>query len=253
MSVPPLVAVAHGSRDPRSAATVRELGRAVADRLQGTEVRVAFLDLSAPPVDEVLGELHAAGHREVVVVPLLLGSAYHARVDLPQLVAEATARLPMLRVSVAEVLGPDPALEDAAMDRLAQAGLPAGERDLGVVLTGVGSAQPAANDLVARLASRWHHRGDFAAVTHAFATTRPGVVAALARLDALGIGRVAIAPWFLAPGLLLDRVAEAAPHATTAAPIGAHPRVAELVVERYREAAGSPLGDLSISAASSAA
>jgi sirohydrochlorin ferrochelatase len=250
---PPLVAVAHGSRDPRSAATVHELAREVGRRSPGVEVRVAFLDLTAPPLGEVLAELHAAGHREAIVVPLLLGSAYHARVDLPQLVAEVGARLPALRITVAEVLGPDPSLEAVAADRLAQAGAPAARGGLGVALTGVGSTQPSANEAVARIARRWQGSGEFTAVTHAFATTEPGVAAALARLRAMGAERLAIAPWFLAPGLLLDRVAEAAPDAVTAAPLGAHPLVAELVLERYRGVAGLPQGHLSIFAAGRAA
>lgn len=86
-SPPALLAVAHGSRDPRSAATVRALVTAVRLAAPGTEVREAFLDLSSPKVGERLAELHARGQRQVVVVPLLLGSAYHARVDLPALIA----------------------------------------------------------------------------------------------------------------------------------------------------------------------
>lgn len=240
MSSAPLVAVAHGSRDPRSAESVRALSAAVADRAPGIEVHTAFLDLTAPTLGEVLERLHARGHSEAVVVPLLLGSAFHARVDLPQLVAQATSRLPLLRVSVADVLGPDPALESAAADRLAQAGADPAETELGIALTGVGSAHPPANQAVARVAERWNASTGGAAVTHAFATASPDVRATLARLRARGARRFALAPWFLAPGLLLDRIAEhatqAAPGTVIAGPLGSHPRVADLVLTRYEQA-----------------
>src|SRR5262245_62074838 len=112
---PPLVAVAHGSRDPRSAATVTALLAEVRVRHPDLGLCAALLELSAPRVLDVLAALAAEGHREAVIVPLLLGAAYHARVDLPSLVAEAHSRLPRLSVSVADVLGPDERLSDVAL------------------------------------------------------------------------------------------------------------------------------------------
>lgn len=235
----PLIAVAHGSRDARSAATVRRLVTELRAASPGLDVRAAFLDLSEPPLGEVLTELHAEGHRDVAVAPLLLGTAFHARVDLPQLIAEVTVQLPMLRVSVTDVLGPDQLLEAAVLDRLADAGAHP-DAELGVVLAGVGSAHVPANDAVARVADRLRAGGGFGAVTHAFATCGPDVAAAIARLRAHGCHRFAVAPWFLAPGLLLDRVAALAtvnePDVIVAEPLGAHPLLAELVLARYAEA-----------------
>ncbi|WP_280456048.1 CbiX/SirB N-terminal domain-containing protein, partial [Nocardia brasiliensis] len=42
------------------------------------DVRLAFLDLSAPSVEHVVAAVAAAGHTHAVVTPLLLGSAFHA-------------------------------------------------------------------------------------------------------------------------------------------------------------------------------
>lgn len=242
-AAPPLVVVAHGSRDPRSAATVRALVNVVRAAAPDVDARASFLDLSEPLVGDVLAGLHHEGHRHVVAVPLLLGSAYHARVDLPGIVADVAARLPRLRVSVSGVLGTDPLLEAVTLGRLRDAG--AGLTDptdpgLGVVLAAVGSSHAPANDAVAGLARRWAARHD-CAVTPAFATaTRPDVLSAIANLRARGARRFAVAPWFLAPGLLLDHVhdlaEQAAPGARMAAPLGADPRVAEVVLNRYTAA-----------------
>ncbi|HKN96283.1 MAG TPA: CbiX/SirB N-terminal domain-containing protein, partial [Pseudonocardiaceae bacterium] len=117
MGGPTLVAVAHGSRDPRSAATVHALLDAVRAAAPDLDVRGAFLDLSAPRLTDVLADV-----TDAVVVPLLLGSAYHATVDIPGAVARATARRPWLTIRVAGVLGPDPRLEAAAFGRLLDAG-----------------------------------------------------------------------------------------------------------------------------------
>ncbi len=232
----PLVLVAHGSRDPRSAATIRRLADVVCRLAPRLDIRVAFLDLSEPPLASVLDDVATEGHCEAVVVPLLLGNAFHSRVDLPALVAEAEQRSPGLRVLVSDVLGPDPLLLDAVYDRLAEAGA-APDSALGVVLAGVGSADAAANDVVADVAARLHQRGDYAGVTHAFATCGPNVESAIARLRARGAGRIAIAPWFLAPGLLLDRIERrarhVAPDAVLAAPLGAADAVSTVILTRY--------------------
>ncbi|MGW8652876.1 sirohydrochlorin chelatase, partial [Nocardia salmonicida] len=116
-----LIAVAHGSRDPRSAVTMAAVVAEVAAARPDIPVRLAFLDLSAPSVDEAVDDLAARGHTDVIVVPLLLGSAFHARVDLPALLADATRRHSRLQLTQAPVLGPDPALISALADRVATA------------------------------------------------------------------------------------------------------------------------------------
>lgn len=236
---PPLIAVAHGSRDPRSAACVAELLDVVRAREPGLDVRAAFLELSAPRVFDVLAAVAAEGHRHAVVVPLLLGSAYHARVDLPGLVTEAHARLPRLSVSVSGVLGPDERLSAVALRRLAEAGVSLSDPALGVVLAGAGSSHSPANAAVAAVAAAWSRRLPVAGVLSAFAAqASPSVPDAVSTLRARGARRVAVASWFLAPGRLPDRVAAlAGADAVVAAPLGAAPELAALVVDRYAEAA----------------
>ncbi|TDV38650.1 sirohydrochlorin chelatase [Actinophytocola oryzae] len=234
---PPLVAVAHGSRDPRSAACISALLDVVRAQRPELDVRAAFLELSAPRVPEVLSALAAEGHREAVIVPLLLGSAYHARVDLPGLVAEARARLPRLSVSVADVLGPDERLSTLALRRLAATGVSLEDPSLGVVLAGAGSSHPRANAAVAAVAESWARRFPVAGVLPAFASAaEPSVPAAVAELRARGALRVAVASWFLAPGRLPDKVARLAGDAVVAEPLGPGSELASLVADRYAAA-----------------
>jgi sirohydrochlorin ferrochelatase len=196
---------------------------------------VSFLDLSEPLLTDVLRSLYAEGHRNAVVVPLLIGRAYHARVDLPALVRE----VPRLRVSIADVLGADPVLEEVALDRLREVGADPADPSLGVVLAAVGSAQAPANAAVAELARRWHARYPML-VTPAFATAKPDVPAAMVKLRARGARRFAVASWFLAPGLLPDRIARLAraaePSVLLADSLAPDPRIAELVLARYHSA-----------------
>ena len=241
MTAPALIAVAHGSRDPRSAATVSALVDQVRGLRPELDVRLSFLDLSAPRLADVLRAVHGDGHREAVVVPLLLGAAYHARVDVPAAVQRAAARYPRLVVRVTDVLGPDPRVSAVALRRLAEVGAPLEDSWLGVVLAAAGSSQASANAPVAQLVGSWAHRAGWAGGRAAFAAAaQPGVVQAMAALRARGARRIAVGSWFLAPGLLPDQVASAAvaadPTVTVAAPLGADPSVAEVILDRYAAA-----------------
>ncbi len=242
-NVPPaLVAVAHGSRDPRSAATVATLMDEVRRQYPYLDVRLGFLDLSAPRLPDVLAAVAADGHRAAVVVPLLLGHAFHARVDVPGEVARAASRHPRLDITIAPVLGPDERLERAALERLAAVAGPLDDPGLGVVLAGIGSSDARANAAVAAVAARWSRRFGWSGARAAFATAAPRVPCAVAALRAEGARRVVVAQWILAPGLLPDRIAAeaAAAGAPVAAPLGPHPAVARLIAERHSAAQRSP-------------
>ena len=93
MTAPALVALAHGSRDPRSAATIKALCAEVRAMRPDLRIEEAFLDLSKPSFDTVVNKLVRAGYDEIVVVPLLLTEAYHAKVDVPRAIEEATAKV----------------------------------------------------------------------------------------------------------------------------------------------------------------
>ena len=239
MRRPVLLVVAHGSRDPRHAATVHDLVRRVRARRPGLRVETGFLDFNVPSVGAVLASLDAEGVRDVVALPLLLTRAFHAKADIPAVLSEAP---PRLRIRQADVLGPSPLLLAALERRLYEAGLtPADKSSTGVVLASAGSSDPEAIAVIADIAREWRHTG-WCAVRPAFASASlPRTEDAVRELRALGCSRVAVAPYVLAPGFLPDRIARGAAEADVLADVlGPAPEVARVVLERY-EAARVPL------------
>jgi sirohydrochlorin ferrochelatase len=248
---PPLVAIAHGSRDPRAGAAVTELlgvARERADR--GLDERAAFLGHAPPTAGQVLAAVaaeqeQAGGGPGVVVLPLLLTAAYHSGTDIPGLLATAAAQLPGFRVRYGQPLGPHPGLLRALERRLAEAGqdLARGARHTAVVLAAAGSSDPAANAVIARMAADWQASRGWQAVRPAYASAaRPEPAEAVAELVCDGARRVVVASYLLAPGLFADRVREAALAAGAAAvsaPLGAAPEVADVLLARYQQAAAA--------------
>ena len=159
MTAPALVILAHGSRDPRSAATVHGLVKCLRDLRDDLRIEASFLDHCPPTPYQVIGKLAAEGVEEVVVLPLLLSSAYHAKIDVPAVVDEARTRFPNLRIIASDVLGYDDTLLDV-LDRRMRAELKDGRvRELdALVLACAGSSDSQANASVTRLARLWGQR-----------------------------------------------------------------------------------------------
>ena len=250
---PSLVAIAHGSKDPRAGAAIAGLlaaarVRAAARGLAGLGVRGAFLGHAPPAPLQVLTALagDGGGKGDVVVLPLLLTAAYHSGTDIPGVLAEATAALPGLQIRYGEPLGPHPGLVRALERRLAEAGQDPGTDPSGtaVVLASAGSSQPAANAAITRMASGWQASRGWFAVRPAFASAAsPTPAEAVADLLRGGARRVVVASYLLAPGLFADRIREsslAAGAAAVSAPLGAAPDVADVLLDRYQQAAAGP-------------
>ncbi|BBB00831.1 hypothetical protein RVR_7995 [Actinacidiphila reveromycinica] len=238
--------IAHGSRDPRHAATVRALTARAASGRPGLRVETAFLDFDAPSVPAALERMADGGAREVVALPLLLTRAFHAKTDIPAVLADAAAGLPGLRLRTAGVLGPSPLLVAALERRLRAAGVRRRDRaGTGVVLASAGSSDPEARAVIAALAREWRRTG-WCDVRPAFASASlPRTEDAVRALRAEGARTVAVAPYVLAPGFLPDRIARGAREAgadVLADVLGPAPEVAELLLRRYDEALRSPAG-----------
>ncbi|MER5312010.1 sirohydrochlorin chelatase [Streptomyces sp. NPDC002773] len=236
MNRPVLLVIAHGSRDPRHAATVQALVRRAGALRPGLRVETAFLDFNLPSVTGVLDRLAAEGVRDVVALPLLLTRAFHAKADIPAVLRQAP---PSLRIRQAEVLGPSPLLIAALERRLHEAGLsPADKSTTGVVLASAGSTDPEAIAAIAETARELRRTG-WCSVRPAFASASlPRTEDAVRALRADGVRRVAVAPYVIAPGRLPDRIAAGAAGADALADVlGPSPELAALLVERYDEAA----------------
>lgn len=187
----------------------------------------AYLDLVEPDLTAVARRLAADGHRRAVVTPLLFTEAFHATVDVPQAVAEASAASGV-DLLVSDILGTGDDVLQVVQQSMHQAGI---GPEHSVLLISVGSSTAAANDAVYAFAERLG-RGRSGQVAAAFGTRSPRVADVAPRLAE----PVAIVPLFLSPGLLLDPlVALAAERGMTmAAPLGT--LAAPVVVDRYRQA-----------------
>lgn len=227
-AAPTLVAVAHGSRDPRALPTVRALLDRVRALRPDLPVRLGHIEINRPLLADTLTELRGAA----VVVPLLFGHGYHVTHDLP----DALAAAPHLTGRIAAPLGPHPLLAEALHQRLREAGFDAGRGSTAVVLASAGSRAGRSTQDTERIARLLSDRLGGLPVVPAYASAAaPTVAEAVRSLTARGHERIAVASCFTAPGRFATQCAAAAP-GIAAAPLGDHPALARLVLHRYDQA-----------------
>jgi sirohydrochlorin ferrochelatase len=225
------VLVAHGSRDPRSAATVRAIASAVAAARPDVVVHDAYLDFDAPHLATVLAD---RADDRVVVVPLLLSSAYHARTDVPGIVA--AARATGARIEIADVLGAPDAFETIVatlLRRLRTIVVPDA-----LVLGAAGTRDADALAAIDGLAAALGRAASVPCLAGYASGAGRSVSDAIGELRAAGARRIAVASYFLAPGVLCDRViAAAADTIGVGAPLGDAPGIVRLISARIDTAA----------------
>ncbi|GLZ01457.1 hypothetical protein Acsp02_87080 [Actinoplanes sp. NBRC 103695] len=205
MSAGTLVAVAHGTRSAAGQAQIRALVDAVAMCRPELDVRLAYVDVQQPRVAEVM---RMGKQSKAVIVPLLLSTGFHVRVDIAEAAGDSVVTPP---------LGPDPLLTEILAGS-------AGRDHDALVLAAAGSSDPGWRAEIADVASQLD-----AHVAYASRDETKDVVADLRRQ---GAERITVAAYLLAEGRFYRSLHQAKADRVTP-PLCHDPRVAGLVARRY--------------------
>ena len=99
-----ILVVGHGTRNPLGADQLRDLVAQMQSILPTVTIRGSFLELAEPSIEQTISELAATGIQSILVVPILLFSAAHAKQDIPDAVKQASAPVGI------QILGQTPSL-----------------------------------------------------------------------------------------------------------------------------------------------
>lgn len=216
-----VILLGHGSPDPRAGIGAAALAGRVADLLPSDEIRLAFLDNTAPTLTEAA--LTVAEHADITVVPVFLSRAYHVKVDVPAEVAKASAAINR-DITITEPIGPDPLLLDALEPQL-----PA---EAPLVLATAGTSDTEAQAAFDALAHDWSvRRGTGVLVAYA-SQAQPDVATAISLLEAGSAQPAAVARFLLFDGVFPDRIKESAGGRVITDVLGDSPVLAEIIAER---------------------
>jgi sirohydrochlorin ferrochelatase len=220
-----LIAASHGTSVPAAQQAISALVHAVRVTAPHLDVREAFVDVQRPGLDETVNAVEGLA----VVVPLLLTSGFHHRVDVARAVDRPNAL-------AARVLGPDLLLTRVLLRRLRQSGA---TPDDVIVLGAAGSTDPRALrdvDASARmLGSAW---GAPVPAGHVNGSGTP--IRDVVR-DARRSGRrVVVASHIMAPGFFFEQLVASGADIVTRPLLDGdevEPELISLVLDRFADGA----------------
>jgi sirohydrochlorin cobaltochelatase len=211
--------VGHGTRNrsgqDQVRAVVEQMKRLEGpDSLDARPVELAFLELAQPDILTAVKRLHQVGVQELVVVPVLLFSAGHARQDLPTAVESAVRSLGMRIRRQSSSLCLDPSIVALSTERFLealqkQAGLAASANlpveGVAVALIGRGSSSEAATAAMLQFAELRNLATPVAWSSVGFIhAQRPTVDEALDGIAATGLPWLVVQPHLLFEGELIE-------------------------------------------------
>ena len=224
MNSPVLIACAHGTRNAEGQAAIRKVMADIEDLRPGLQVLEAYVDVQEPELSGVVEGLPEG--TAAVVVPLLLSTGFHIKVDVPKAIKSRP------EVVAARPLGPDLRLAELLAKHLRAAGLKDND---GVLLAAAGSSLPDGSvdseEQARLLAELLPNKVRVAYGASAEPNVPDGVASLRAELAQDG-GRVFIASYLLATGYFHDQLFKAGADVVTA-PLLPSPVMAEIALERY--------------------
>jgi sirohydrochlorin cobaltochelatase len=244
--------VGHGTRSQRGAAefwtVVDDVRRRSACRL----VEGCFLEMAEPSMADGVRAVYQKGGRRLVVAPLLLFAAAHAKSDVPGAVAEAAAELAGLDVRMAAPFGRTAAVVELSALRFDEAAANWPQRPLDetlLLMVGRGSRDAEASAEMAAVARMRFDARPCAWLEVAFTEmVEPSVETALAVVGQMPFARVVVQPHLLFHGFLttrLERQVESARERFAGKEwllverLGPHALLAEALLTRVQEAAAA--------------
>jgi precorrin-8X/cobalt-precorrin-8 methylmutase len=245
-----IVIAGHGSRDPDSVREFEALVELLRARAPRHVINHGYLEFASPTIDEAVKANLAAGSRQVAVVPGVLLGARHAKNDMPAELLALAREYPQIDFHFGAPLNLHPQLLELARERIiaaeSQSAHTVRRDDTCLVLVGRGTTDPDANGEVAKLARMLEEGMGFGGVYVCYSgTAKPLVDDGLRAAARLGFRRLVVLPFFLFDGVLVKRIYAAADALQQREPelevlkagyLGVHPHVADVFIERAREA-----------------
>ena len=124
-----ILAMGHGSRLPHNKEVITKVANMIAEKYPDTVVRIGFMNMNDPTMEEGLEAFENTGVSSIIAVPLFLAHGVHTTEDIPEILGisrenrKRNVKIDGNDVTMiyAEPLGPDPVIADLAYRRAIEA------------------------------------------------------------------------------------------------------------------------------------
>ncbi|WP_127529390.1 sirohydrochlorin chelatase [Paenibacillus kobensis] len=247
-----ILLVGHGSRDPEGNEELLRFADTVRAIAPGYVIETCFLEFAKPSIDQGIAKCVEQGASRVVLVPIILFAAGHAKIHIPDAIDHAKRKYPHVQFAYGRPIGVHQKVINILKTRLTETGYLAdslsGERDpdTAVLILGRGSSDVDANSDFYKMARLFWEQVPVKWTESCFiGVTEPSLEEGLERCLLLGAKKIYVLPYFLFTGILIKRIEQMVEQFADAHPdrsivladyFGFHPELAELLLDRVAEA-----------------
>lgn len=204
-----ILLVGHGSRNKEGNREIDTFANIWRDKNPQWKIETCFIEFADVLLDRGLDNA-AQGAERVIVVPLILNAAGHVKMEIPHFIGDARQRHPQVEFIYARHLGAAEGVLDILKRNLRKVMMAMDAPDpksTGVILLGRGSSDRVANGEIAKMARWLFEESDHELVDIAFTgITYPRLEMAVQRQLQQGMTQVAILPYYLFTGTLIERI-----------------------------------------------
>lgn len=203
--------VAHGTRVKEGELQAIDFINKVKNEMEHQIQEISFLELSAPTVADGVKSCVEKGVSEILVIPLLLFSAQHAKTDIPEILKAEMKKYPHIQVEFGTPIGVTRLMVEAVVEQLSSIENPSNSQ---IVLIGRGSSDPEIQQDFAELASRVKLRTAFRNIDIAFLYGKGPQLEEVLLKNQHRTERLVLIPYLLFTGLLMKGLEKIQQHST---------------------------------------
>lgn len=240
--------VGHGSRDPEGNEEIRQYVEGIRDEIEQPIVETCYLEFEEPNISQGIDTCIKKGATRVILIPIILFPAGHAKIHIPMAIDEAKEKYPNVTFTYGRPLGIHETIIKILESRLEESGINLSKthEDTAVLILGRGSSDQDANSDLYKMSRLFFEKRHVGLVETAFmGVTDPLLDAGVKRCIHLGAKHVVILPYFLFTGILIKRLEKRVEEYqkeypnlsfTLANYFGFHPLLKQVLFDRIEEA-----------------
>lgn len=236
--------VSHGTRCQEGQAQVAEFMAYSMPEINVPIQEYGFLELAKPTIEDGILRCIERGATKIVVVPLLLFLAGHAKHDIPKHISEMQKKFPKLTFSYGKPLGVHDAMIDILIDRMLKKQSEI-KKTARILIVGRGSSDPDTKRYFHEIEKRLKRKISVSKISTCYlAACEPNVETGIASvLQDEDAEQIFIVPYLLFTGILmksLERMVSKLPNVNQklflCRQLHFHPNLVSLLNERVHEA-----------------
>jgi sirohydrochlorin ferrochelatase len=198
--------ICHGSRIREASEQAISFIHQVMKKVNSPIQEIGFLELSEPTIAQSFERCVDKGATKIIVIPILLLTAAHAKIDIPNELTNLQLRFPEVEVKLGQPIGVHEKMIDPLLERLADTKIPIKDDSM-VLLVGRGSSDPDVKRDLTRIGEMLKQRCTVKRVEVCFLTAaKPSIQEGLEEANESGAEQVFVIPYLFFTGILMGKI-----------------------------------------------